>query len=125
MQENVISLTLTESAAGKVQALLANEENDAVHLRVFVSGGGCSGYQYGFSLDTQVNDNDAQLESQGVKMLVDPASMDLLNGSEIDYQESLQGSSFVIRNPNASGTCGCGKSFTPAEDGGGCANAGY
>ena len=125
MQENVMSLTLTESAAAKVLGLLANEENSDTRLRVFVSGGGCSGFQYGFSLDTQVNDNDTQLESQGVKMLIDPASLDMLNGSEIDYQESLQGSSFVIRNPNASGTCGCGKSFTPSEDGGGCANAAY
>lgn len=120
-----MSLTLTENAVSKIQSLLTDENNDALHLRVFVNGGGCSGYQYGFSFDEQVNDNDTVIESHQVKMLVDPMSLDLLNGSEIDYQESLQGSSFVIRNPNASSTCGCGKSFTPTENGSGCANAGY
>jgi len=120
-----MTLTLTENAENKIQCLLEDEDNDALHLRVFVNGGGCSGFQYGFSFDEQIKDNDAIVESGDLKILVDPMSMDLLNGSEIDYQESLQGSSFVIRNPNASSTCGCGKSFTPSESGGGCANAGY
>jgi len=119
-----MTLTLTENAANKIHNLLAAEQNEALHLRVFVSGGGCSGFQYGFSFDEQINDNDTVIESRQVKMLVDPMSLDLLNGAEIDYQESLQGASFVIRNPNAAATCGCGKSFTPSESGG-CANAGY
>ncbi len=124
MQEEAMTLTLTENAASKIHSLLAAENNEALHLRVFVSGGGCSGFQYGFSFDEQVNDNDTVVESRQVKMLVDPMSLELLNGAEIDYQESLQGASFVIRNPNAAATCGCGKSFTPSESGG-CVNAGY
>ncbi len=120
-----MSLSLTKNAENKIQSLLAAEDNTALHLRVFVSGGGCSGFQYGFSFDEQINDNDTVVESGGLKILVDPMSQELLDGSEIDYQESLQGSSFVIRNPNASATCGCGQSFTPSESGSGCANAGY
>jgi len=120
-----MSLTLTEAAANKISSLLAQEDNDALHLRIFVSGGGCSGFQYGFTFDDAVNDADTVVESQGVSLLVDQMSMKLLDGSEVDYQESLQGASFVIRNPNASATCGCGQSFTPSESGTGCANAGY
>ena len=120
-----MSLSLTETAAEKIHALLANEENGGMHLRIFVSGGGCSGFQYGFSFDDAVGDNDQVIESREVKLLVDPMSLDLLNGAEVDYQESIQGASFVIRNPNAASTCGCGKSFTPSESGGGCANSGY
>ncbi len=119
-----IPLGLTENAARKVQKLLEKENNGKTNLRVFVSGGGCSGFQYGFTFDEKINDEDTTIENHGVKLLVDPMSMDLLKGSEIDYQESLQGSSFVIRNPNAGSTCGCGQSFTPSENGG-CANAGY
>ena len=120
-----MAVALTEAAAVKVQGLL-EKEDDALSLRVFVSGGGCSGYQYGFSFDDKVGDNDTVVENYGVKLLVDQMSMELLNGSEIDYQTSVQGESFVIRNPNAGSTCGCGKSFTPAESGSsGCANAGY
>lgn len=119
-----MSVILTEAAAEKVQGLLARENNPDLHLRVFVSGGGCSGFQYGFTFDDQVNDNDTLVETTGVKLLVDQMSLDLLKGAEIDYQSSVQGESFVIRNPNASSTCGCGKSFTPSESGGGCANSG-
>ncbi|MFQ5355012.1 MAG: iron-sulfur cluster insertion protein ErpA [Mariprofundaceae bacterium] len=119
-----ISLSLTENAARKVQKLLEKENDEKINLRVFVSGGGCSGFQYGFTFDEKINDEDTTIEDHGVKLLVDPMSMDLLKGSEIDYQESLQGSSFVIRNPNVGSTCGCGQSFTPSESGG-CANAGY
>lgn len=117
-------LNLSEAAAEKIQGLLEQENNPALHLRVFVSGGGCSGFGYGFTFDDQVKDNDHVVEAHGVKLLVDAMSLDLLKGSEIDYQTSLQGESFVIRNPNAASTCGCGKSFTPAEGGSGCANAG-
>ncbi|MFQ5581475.1 MAG: iron-sulfur cluster insertion protein ErpA [Mariprofundaceae bacterium] len=120
-----MSLILTEAAASKIAGLLEKESNDALHLRIFVSGGGCSGFQYGFTFDDAINDADTVVENHGVKLLVDQMSLELLDGSEVDYQESLQGASFVIRNPNASATCGCGKSFTPAESGTGCANAGY
>ncbi len=120
-----MTVVLTEAAATKVQGLLENEQNDALNLRVFVSGGGCSGFQYGFTFDDQIKDNDTVVESCGVKLLVDQMSLDLLKGAEIDYQTSIQGESFVIRNPNAASTCGCGKSFTPGESGAGCANAGY
>jgi len=120
-----MTVVLTEAAATKVQGLLEKEE-ESLNLRVFVSGGGCSGFQYGFTFDDEIKENDTVIESHGVKLLVDQMSMDMLNGAEIDYQTSIQGESFVIRNPNASSTCGCGKSFTPAESGGsGCANAGY
>lgn len=120
-----MSVSLTEAAASKIQGLLEQENNEALHLRVFVSGGGCSGFQYGFTFDEQLNQEDAVVESHGVKLLVDAMSLDQLKGAEIDYQSSLQGESFVIRNPNAASTCGCGKSFTPSDSGGGCANAGY
>ncbi len=121
-----MSVVLTESAAAKVQGLLEGEDNTALNLRVFVSGGGCSGFQYGFTFDDEIKDNDTVVESHGVKLLVDQMSLDLLNGAEIDYQTSIQGESFVIRNPNAGSTCGCGKSFTPSDSGAsGCANAGY
>lgn len=118
-----MSLTLTEAAAEKVKGLLAKEEDD-LHLRVFVSGGGCSGFQYGFTFDDAVKDSDEIVENHGVQVLVDPASMKMLNGAEIDFQSSLQGESFVIRNPNAASSCGCGKSFSPSESGGGCSHAG-
>ncbi len=120
-----MSMELTEAAAGKIQDLLGKETNEALHLRIFVSGGGCSGFQYGFTFDEEVKQDDTVVESRGVKLLVDGMSLDLLKGSEVDYQSSLQGESFVIRNPNAGSTCGCGKSFTPAEGSSGCANAGY
>jgi len=117
-------INLTKSAAERIQSLLDKDENRAMKLRVFVSGGGCSGFQYGFSFDEQSNEEDTTVERYGVQLLVDPMSLNHLDGAEIDYQESLQGSSFVIRNPNAASTCGCGQSFTPS-DSGGCANAGY
>jgi len=115
-----VSVTLTEAAAEKVQGLLAQEDNKDLSLRVFVSGGGCSGFEYGFTFDDDVKDNDTVVENYGVKLLVDQMSLDMLDGAEIDYKTSLQGESFVIKNPNAASTCGCGKSFTPAEEGSGC-----
>ncbi|MDX8397974.1 MAG: iron-sulfur cluster insertion protein ErpA [Mariprofundaceae bacterium] len=115
-----MSVTLTDAAAEKIQGLLAQEDNKELKLRVFVSGGGCSGFEYGFTFDDETKDTDTVVENLGVKLLVDQMSLDLLGGSEIDYKKSLQGESFVIKNPNAASTCGCGKSFTPAEQGSGC-----
>lgn len=120
-----MALTLTEAAAEKIGGLLASEENADLHLRIFVSGGGCSGFQYGFTFDDAIKENDHVVESFGVKLLVDPMSLKLIDGSEVDYQKSINGESFVIRNPNAASSCGCGKSFSPSESGSGCANAGY
>ena len=106
------SLVFTNAAALKVSDLIAQEENDALKLRVFISGGGCSGFQYGFTFDEEILDGDLEIENQGVKLLVDPMSVQYLIDAEIDYKEDLEGSRFVIRNPNASTTCGCGSSFS-------------
>ena len=105
-------LVFTDSAAGKVRELIEEEGNPALKLRVFVSGGGCSGFQYGFTFDEEVNEDDTQLEKNGVTLLVDSMSYQYLVGAEIDYTEGLEGSQFVIRNPNATNTCGCGSSFS-------------
>ena len=115
-------ITLTESAVAKLKEILAAPENQGLRLRVFVTGGGCAGFQYGFALDEQAREDDARIDAGGVEVLVDPASLALLAGSTIDYVASPEGESFVIHNPNAASTCGCGKSFAPAEDGG-CAHA--
>ncbi len=117
-----MAVTLTERAAGKIRGLLEREENASLHLRIFVSGGGCSGFQYGFTFDEQIKDDDEIVETHGVRLLIDPMSLNLIKGAEIDYETTIQGESFVIRNPNAASTCGCGKSFTPSGTGG-CANA--
>ncbi|MDX8394483.1 MAG: iron-sulfur cluster insertion protein ErpA [Mariprofundales bacterium] len=118
------TLMLTAAAATRVHTILSTEAEGTL-LRVFVSGGGCSGYQYGFAFDDASNDDDTEITSQGVTLLIDAMSLNLMQGAEIDYKESLQGSSFVIRNPNAATSCGCGNSFTPKEnDAGGCAHAG-
>ena len=106
------TLTFTDAAARKVGDLIRGEGNPNLKLRVFVQGGGCSGMQYGFEFDEQLQDGDACVENQGVKLLVDPMSFQYLNGAEIDYRENLEGSQFVIRNPNATTTCGCGSSFS-------------
>jgi iron-sulfur cluster insertion protein len=105
-------LIFTEAAATKVRELLDEEQNDALMLRVFISGGGCSGFQYGFTFDENRSDEDTVVEKQGVKLLVDPMSIMYLTGAEIDYTEGLEGAQFVIRNPNAATTCGCGSSFS-------------
>lgn len=105
-------ITVTQSAANKVRALIEDEGNDALKLRVYVTGGGCSGFQYGFTFDENVNDGDATIEKDGITFLVDPMSYQYLVGAELDYKEDLQGAQFVIRNPNASTTCGCGSSFS-------------
>jgi iron-sulfur cluster insertion protein len=105
-------LVFTDAAAGKVGELIREEANPKLKLRVFVSGGGCSGFQYGFTFDENVEDGDFCVENQGVQLLVDPMSAQYLMGAEIDYKEDLQGAQFVIRNPNAKTTCGCGSSFS-------------
>ncbi|GBG13981.1 iron-sulfur cluster insertion protein [Novimethylophilus kurashikiensis] len=105
-------LIFTESAASKVRELIEEEGAPDLKLRVFVSGGGCSGFQYGFTFDETTNDDDTIVERDGVVLLIDPMSLQYLVGAEIDYTEGLQGSQFVIRNPNATTTCGCGSSFS-------------
>ncbi len=105
-------LIFTDSAASKVRELIAEENNEALMLRVFISGGGCSGFQYGFTFDENVDDGDTVVEKDGVKLLIDPMSFMYLTGAEIDYTEGLEGAQFVIRNPNATTTCGCGSSFS-------------
>jgi iron-sulfur cluster insertion protein len=105
------ALTITESAAKHVQGLIASEGDEALMLRIAVSGGGCSGFQYGFSLDTETGPDDLVFEGHGAKVVIDDMSLDLLAGSEVDYKQDLIGSYFAINNPNASSTCGCGSSF--------------
>jgi len=105
-------LDFTAAAAQKVRELITEEGNPALKLRVYISGGGCSGFQYGFSFDEQQSDDDYVLERDGVALLVDPLSLQYLAGAEIDYRENLNGAQFVIRNPNARTTCGCGSSFS-------------
>ena len=106
-------ITVTEAAVAKIQDILAEENNPSLRLRVFVQGGGCSGMQYGFTLDEQQNDDDWDLEINGVKVLVDAMSGGYLEGATVDYREDQYGSQFTIRNPNAQTTCGCGSSFSP------------
>lgn len=105
------ALVFTSAAAAKVAALIEEEGNPELMLRVYIQGGGCSGFQYGFTFDENVQDGDTEVTTDGVKLLIDPMSMQYLSGAEIDYTEGLQGAQFVIRNPNASTTCGCGSSF--------------
>jgi iron-sulfur cluster insertion protein len=105
-------LVFTENAAAKVRQLIEEEGNPGLKLRVFVTGGGCSGFQYGFTFDEAVNEDDTSLQKGGVTLLVDPMSLQYLTGAEIDYQENVEGAQFVIKNPNASSTCGCGSSFS-------------
>ena len=108
-----VPLIFTDAAAQKVGELIQEEDNPDLMLRVFISGGGCSGFQYGFTFDEKVEEGDSSVENKGVTLLVDPMSVQYLMGAEIDYKEDLQGAQFVIRNPNATTTCGCGQSFTP------------
>jgi iron-sulfur cluster insertion protein len=105
-------LVFTDNAANKVKELIEEEGTPDLKLRVFVSGGGCSGFQYGFTFEEEVNEDDTQVQKDTVTLLIDPMSLQYLMGAEIDYQDSLQGSQFVIRNPNAQTTCGCGSSFS-------------
>ncbi len=105
-------LVFTNAAALKVSQLIQDEGNPNLKLRVFISGGGCSGFQYGFTFDEKSEDGDTHVENQGVTLLIDPMSFQYLAGAEIDYKEDLEGARFVIRNPNAATTCGCGSSFS-------------
>ncbi|MGJ8669003.1 MAG: iron-sulfur cluster insertion protein ErpA [Oceanococcus sp.] len=106
------SLVFTAAAADKVKALMQDEDNQNLKLRVFVSGGGCSGFQYGFTFDENQDEGDTRVEKNGVALLIDPMSFQYLGGAEIDYKDDVSGAQFVIRNPNATTTCGCGSSFS-------------
>ena len=105
-------LVFSDNAAVKVKQLIEEEGSPDLKLRVFVTGGGCSGFQYGFTFDEVTNEDDTLIEKNGVTLLVDPMSFQYLAGAEIDYQEGLEGAQFVIKNPNATSTCGCGSSFS-------------
>jgi iron-sulfur cluster insertion protein len=105
-------IVFTDSAAAKVKELVDEEGNPDLKLRVFVQGGGCSGFQYGFTFDEVVNEDDTSMEKNGVTLLIDAMSLQYLMGAEIDYKDDLQGAQFVIKNPNATTTCGCGSSFS-------------
>jgi len=105
-------LVFTYNAANKVKQLIEEEGNNELKLRVFVTGGGCSGFQYGFTFEESVNDDDTPMNKNGVTLLIDPMSLQYLTGAEIDYQENAEGAQFVIKNPNATSTCGCGSSFS-------------
>lgn len=102
---------LSDSALAKVRQLLEEEDNTALKLRVFISGGGCSGFSYGFTFDDETAEDDAVFEREGITLLVDALSYEYLLGSQVDYKEDLSGAQFVVNNPNASSTCGCGNSF--------------
>tara|TARA_Y100001936_G_scaffold253975_1_gene322944 strand:+ start:1390 stop:1758 length:369 start_codon:yes stop_codon:yes gene_type:complete len=105
-------LIFTDSAANKVKKLIEEEGNMDLKLRVFVSGGGCSGFKYGFTFDELINEDDTVMEKNGVQLLIDPMSFQYLIGAEIDYKEDIQGAQFIIKNPGATSTCGCGSSFS-------------
>jgi iron-sulfur cluster assembly accessory protein len=109
---NPASINLSDRAVQKVRALVTEEENVELKLRVFITGGGCSGFQYGFTFDELAAEDDTVVETEGVTLLVDPMSFQYLVGSEVDYTEGLEGSRFLITNPNAATTCGCGSSFS-------------
>jgi iron-sulfur cluster insertion protein len=111
MQVTQADIGFSNQAAAKVRQLMLDEGNDALKLRVFVAGGGCSGFSYGFTFDEDVAGDDAVVEQEGVTLVVDSLSYQYLLGSEIDYVEDLQGAQFVVTNPNAAATCGCGNSF--------------
>ena len=112
MTEISVPLTFTDAAAQKVKSLITEEENPALKLRVYITGGGCSGFQYGFTFDEKVNEGDLTVENVGVQLVIDPMSLQYLIGGTIDYTDGLEGSRFVVNNPNASSTCGCGSSFS-------------
>jgi iron-sulfur cluster insertion protein len=112
MTEMPAPLVFTDNAANKVKQLIEEEGNNELKLRVFVTGGGCSGFQYGFTFEESVNDDDTPMNKNGVTLLIDPMSLQYLTGAEIDYQENAEGAQFVIKNPNATSTCGCGSSFS-------------
>ncbi|TRW48160.1 iron-sulfur cluster insertion protein ErpA [Aliidiomarina halalkaliphila] len=110
--EQAMPIEFSESAAKRVRDLITEEENSELKLRVFVTGGGCSGFQYGFTFDEKVNPDDMKIEKSGVTLVVDPMSLQYLMGGVVDYEEGLQGARFFVNNPNATTTCGCGSSFS-------------
>ena len=112
MSELQLPIQFTDAAANKVLALVTEEENPELKLRVYITGGGCSGFQYGFTFDEKVNEGDLVVKKNGVVMVVDPMSLQYLVGGVVDYTDGLQGSRFVVQNPNATTTCGCGSSFS-------------
>lgn len=105
-------ITMTESAAAKIKELMAAETEKYEGLRIYVRGGGCSGYQYGMAFEQKIEDDDTVVEKDGIKVIIDSQSIQFLNGTTVDYHESLQGAGFAIKNPNAKSTCGCGSSFS-------------
>ena len=105
-------MNISDSAANKVRTLIQEEENNNLKLRVFVTGGGCSGFEYGFTFDEDIEDDDTRIDKEGVTLLIDALSYQYLAGSVVDYKEDLQGSRFTVENPNAITTCGCGNSFS-------------
>ena len=107
-----VPMVCTDSAASKVRELIEEEGNDDLKLRVFVAGGGCSGFKYGFTFDEQISEDDTVMEKNGVKLLIDAMSFQYLSGAEIDYKENAEGAQFIIKNPGAASTCGCGSSFS-------------
>lgn len=113
MSEMPSPVNFTDAAASKVSALIEEEGNEDLKLRVFITGGGCSGFQYGFTFEDETSEGDTEVENGGVTLLIDPTSYQYLVGAEIDYTDDIEGSQFVIRNPNATTTCGCGSSFSP------------
>ncbi|RDL44373.1 iron-sulfur cluster insertion protein ErpA [Marinomonas piezotolerans] len=112
MVESADPISMTSAAAGKLKSLIVEEENERLMLRVYVTGGGCSGFQYGFAFDEEYQEDDTEVVQEGVKLVVDPLSFQYLVGSEVDYVENLEGARFTVSNPNASSTCGCGASFS-------------
>ncbi|MDP5293707.1 iron-sulfur cluster insertion protein ErpA [Oceanimonas pelagia] len=107
-----LPIQMSDAAANKVKALIAEEENPNLKLRVYITGGGCSGFQYGFTFDESSNDGDTVIEKNGIVMVVDAMSLQYLVGGTVDYVEGLEGSRFLVTNPNATSTCGCGSSFS-------------
>lgn len=112
MSDEQLPLSFSDTAASRVKALISEEENPNLKLRVYITGGGCSGFQYGFTFDENVNDGDMTIVKQGVTLVVDPMSLQYLIGGVVDYTEGLEGSRFFVNNPNATTTCGCGASFS-------------
>ncbi|MEI4984544.1 iron-sulfur cluster insertion protein ErpA [Aeromonas caviae] len=110
--EAPLPIQMTDAAANKVKTLITEEENPELKLRVYITGGGCSGFQYGFTFDEKINDGDTVVEKSGVIMVIDPMSLQYLVGGSVDYTEGLEGSRFTVTNPNATTTCGCGSSFS-------------
>ncbi|AWK14423.1 iron-sulfur cluster insertion protein ErpA [Candidatus Fukatsuia symbiotica] len=111
-KETVLPLQFTDKAASKAKLLIDDEDNPHLKLRVYITGGGCSGFQYGFTFDDIVNNGDMTIEKQGVSLVIDPMSLQYLVGGTVDYTEGLEGSRFIVTNPNAKTTCGCGSSFS-------------